>query len=124
MDFQKHAIGCISGAIIGDACGSSVKFKEKSLNSIELDRCMDLRGGGHLKLNPGQCSDEGEMIMCLMQTLAEMGEGDDTFDQSIVVKWYKRWFDSDPLDIESAIANTIGKLSDVADPRQAIELAK
>ena len=36
---------------------------------------MELRGGGHLHLNPGQCSDEGEMIMCLMQALAEIDEG-------------------------------------------------
>ena len=35
---------------------------------------MELRGGGHLQLNPGQCSDEGEMIMSLMQALTEIGE--------------------------------------------------
>lgn len=43
------------------------------LNEDEMDFCMDMPGGGaELKLNKGQCSDDGELTMCLLHAIAEM----------------------------------------------------
>ena len=71
MTFDEHAMGCLIGAMVGDSCGSLHQFGEKTLTEIELDFCLTMPGGGNYKINPGQVTDDGELMLCLMHGLTD-----------------------------------------------------
>ena len=122
MDFKAHARSCIAGALVGDACGSYCKFHQKELTEVETDFCMTMPGGGHFRQNVGQCSDEGELTMTLLQALVVMSKNgastDGKLDLNVIKQFYKDWFDSKPFDIEETVAATIGRLDSLAAPKE------
>ena len=108
--FDLHAKGCIAGALIGDSCGSYHEFATNVLTEVEMNFCMTMPGGGPHGINPGQCTDDGELTMCLLQALVDMGNSDASkFDVEVIGEWYKQWANSNPFDMEEVINNTICK---------------
>ena len=88
-----------------------------------MDNCMSLPGGGYFNLNPGQITDCGELVMCLMKALTEMEE--DQLEISIILDSFKTWAQSMPFDMEDTIKATIGRFQDPASTFQTvIEAAK
>ena len=75
-----------------------------------MDICMSMPGGGPHKLNPGQCTDDGELIMCLMQAIVESPDSN-KLDLDIVARWYKKWHNSRPFDLEETLYDTIKALN-------------
>lgn len=107
---EPHAIGGIAGALVGDSIGSFHQFADKQLSDVEMDFCMSMPGGGPLNCNPGQVTDDGEMILCLMHALSEMEVN--TIDVDKIVGWYRQWMASAPFDLEDTIESTFGKLAE------------
>ena len=121
---EPHALGCLAGALIGDACGAYHQFAEQELSVPELDLAMRLQGGGPYQLNPGQCTDDGELVLCLMQALGESDvTSPPTLDLEKIVAWYKMWVNSEPFDMEDTIGGTLGLLMDDEGTLQSVKEA-
>lgn len=70
---------------------------------------MQMPGGGPWNLNPGQCTDDSELALCLMKGLAETSKVN-TLDMESIAHWYKMWMHSPPFDIGTTTIRTIGLL--------------
>jgi ADP-ribosylglycohydrolase len=92
-EFKDRAMGCILGALIGDASGASLEFM-KTVTEEELDNAMLMNGGGPLNIGPGQITDDSELAMCLLLGLAE-AKG--KFNPDLICKYYGMWMNSPPF---------------------------
>ncbi len=90
MTSRKAAKGAIIGALIGDAAGAPLEFNSK----VSIENAMQLCGGGKLKTAPGQITDDGEMLLCLMHALSESNFS----IENIAMKYYE-WICTLPFDI-------------------------
>ena len=106
-------MACLIGAFVGDSCGSLNKFAEKPLTEVELDFCFTMPGGGECAMNPGQVTDDGELMLCLMHALTSTSDPN-LFDLDEIVHYYKKWTESKPLYYEELVGHTIMKLKDGA----------
>ena len=101
FDLEKNcALGCITGAFIGDSIGSFLEFL-KNPSQFEVAKAMKMEGGGPFSLNPGQVTDDSEIALCLAQGLIE-GKG--KLDLDHIAAYYGKWLNSSPFDL----GNTIG----------------
>lgn len=92
--------------MIGDSCGSFHQFADKELSDVEMDFCLSLPGGGPFQLNPGQVTDDGELIMCQLQAFNETG-AENKIDIDNIAEWYKQWAASTPFDKDETINETL-----------------
>jgi ADP-ribosyl-[dinitrogen reductase] hydrolase len=59
-------MGCIIGAFIGDACGTTIEFSDPlKINQKDLENCLNMNGGGPFNVGPGQLTDDSEMALQL-----------------------------------------------------------
>src|SRR3989304_3997576 len=76
---KNKILGCFYGLCIGDAIGTRYEFTNKNeaitmiKNDMENNK-LPLLGGGPFKTLPGQISDDSEMMLCLLRSLAEKGK--------------------------------------------------
>ena len=63
---EDKALGCILGALLGDASGTYLEFSNKIIDEKSVSLAMSLPGGGPHKTAPGQISDDGELALSLM----------------------------------------------------------
>ena len=88
------ALGSLLGAFVGDAAGATLEFMEL-ITPADLQRAMEMRGGGIWQTAPGQITDDGEMALCLAHGLAQSPR----FDLEGIARQYVRWVESHPFDI-------------------------
>ena len=91
-----RALGCVIGALIGDAAGGTFEFMGRPPTLKEAQAALDLPGGGVFDLAPGQFTDDGEMTMALLGALAK-GKG--AYRQELAALAYCEWEQSNPFDI-------------------------
>ena len=70
-------------------------------------------GGGEYSTNPGQVTDDGELMLCLMHALTSTLKPN-LFDLDEIVNYYKKWAESAPSYCEELVDHTIMKLKDGA----------
>lgn len=80
----ERAKGALLGLAVGDALGTTLEFKAKD----SYTPLTDMVGGGPFMLEAGQWTDDTSMMLCLADSLIEMG-GMDLRDQT---ERYIRWF--------------------------------
>ena len=90
----KYAKGAIYGAMIGDAIGAHLEFFPGKATKKDIDNALNMIGGGAHKIAPGQITDDGELTLCLMNSIIE-SQG---YDDITVAKSYLKWFKSEPFD--------------------------
>lgn len=95
--FSSAQRGALFGAWAGDTIGSYLEFS-RSPRAEQVDRALQLPGGGPHGLQPGQLTDDGELIVCLANSLHK---GQDA------LSLYRRWADSNPVDIGHATASAL-----------------
>lgn len=66
------AEGALLGALIGDAAGAALEFKER-VTEQQLQAALGMNGGGPFRTAPGQVTDDGELAMALAWGLVEGG---------------------------------------------------
>jgi ADP-ribosylglycohydrolase len=93
--------GCLLGALVGDAAGATLEFLGRQPDAAEVDRALEMVGGGPLRVAPGQVTDDGELTLCLARALA----GTTMFSIEKVALEYLAWLRSDPFDIGNATRN-------------------
>lgn len=61
--FEDRAYGCILGAFVGDALGTTLEFATGIVSDADAMEAMGMVGGGPFKLAPGQVTDDSELAM-------------------------------------------------------------
>lgn len=92
---RNAAEGAMLGALIADAAGATLEFKE-IVSPPLLETALAMRGGGVWKTAPGQVTDDGELSLSLATALVE---GKSEFDADQVAYQYSKWVESRPFDI-------------------------
>jgi ADP-ribosyl-[dinitrogen reductase] hydrolase len=77
--------GCLVGLAVGDALGTTVEFKPPG----SFPPVVDMVGGGHFSLQPGQWTDDTSMALCLAESLLECGGFDPRDQLQRYVRWYR-----------------------------------
>ena len=75
-----------------------------------LDECMTMPGGGVHQVAAGQITDDGELMMCLLQGYANSNQEDvepRKFDVNAVANMYGMWYNSDPFDMGRTTENAL-----------------
>jgi ADP-ribosylglycohydrolase len=101
---QSAAYGAVIGALVGDAAGGVLEFLGRRPTRNDVDRALNMPGGGVFGLAPGQITDDGELTLCLLRALAER---DGMYDPSLVAEYYIDWAHSAPFDMGMATANAL-----------------
>lgn len=101
---QDAAWGCLLGALAGDAAGATLEFLGHQPTIEEVNRAMQMPGGGVLGVAPGQITDDGELTLCLAKALAERQE----FEIESIARNYGQWVDSNPFDIGDTTSASLG----------------
>lgn len=100
--------GCLYGVAVGDALGTRYEFLESVAVKDQLKFDMDgeflpLLGGGPFNTSPGQVSDDTEMMLSLLRSLAQL----QFYDGEDVAHKYIEWFNTKPIDIGKTIRQAI-----------------
>lgn len=106
-DIRDAAMGCLLGALVGDAAGATLEFLGRKPTIEDANRAMQIPGGGVWNVAPGQITDDGELTLCLAQALAESQK----FEIESIAQNYARWIDSNPFDIGTTTSASLGAYS-------------
>ena len=80
---RDHALGAFVGLAVGDAVGTTLKFKRR-----DSEHVTDMTGRGPFKLKPGEWTDHTSMALCLAETyLSENRMHTDVLRKNLL-KWY------------------------------------
>jgi ADP-ribosyl-[dinitrogen reductase] hydrolase len=102
--FERLMYGSVFGALIGDAAGGVLEFMGRKPTKDEVQIAMDMPGGGVFNLAPGQFTDDGEMTVVLLNSLAS---SDGSYLLNQVAKAYCGWARSKPFDIGMATSSAL-----------------
>lgn len=104
IDQNDAALGALLGACVGDAAGAVLEFVEPAPTKTQVQWALTMPGGGVWGVAPGQITDDGELMLCLAQALAESS----TFDLERIARTYAAWIDSPPFDIGTTTSRALG----------------
>ena len=100
---RRRAMGCMMGLLCGDALGSPLEFKgPKTLADYYPNGVDTMVPGWDSTRNRkvGQITDDGEMALCLLHSLAAKG----AYDADNVLRRYRNWLKSQPIDVGNTIS--------------------
>ena len=92
---KDRALGAYLGLACGDALGATVEFMTKSEIAREYGIHRHIKGGGWLRLAPGQVTDDTEMSVWLGRAIIK-SEG---WDLKLVANCYAEWLRGVPADV-------------------------
>ena len=102
-ELVSRAQACLLGAAVGDALGATVEFLTPSEIRARHGVHRRIRGGGWLRLRPGQVTDDTEMSLCLARALVRVGD----WDPRAAAEEFAHWLRSGPVDVGSTCARGI-----------------
>ena len=107
--------GALYGFAIGDAMGATTEFADE----YDISRCYGkvdhIIGGGWLKLEPGQVTDDTEMTLCVAQAYIDSEGGTDQF-LTYCTQNFVDWLDSEPRDVGNTCRTAIMENRDTNNP--------
>ncbi len=98
------ALGCLLGALVGDAAGATLEFIHRKPLPKEVKEAMKMPGGGVIGVAPGQITDDGELTLCLAGALSSCK----TFEVEKIARKYAEWIESKPFDIGMTTRGSLG----------------
>ncbi len=98
------AQGCLLGAFVGDAAGARLEFLGRKPTEVELADAQAMKGGGVLRVAPGQVTDDGELTLALARALVDSPQ----FPREEVATSYRAWMNSRPFDVGQATSAALG----------------
>lgn len=101
----QKATGAYLGLAIGDALGASVEFMTPREIQTTYGVHDRIRGGGWLKLKPGQVTDDTTMSLALGQAILSHR----ALDAKIAAESFHLWMKSKPVDIGSTVRHGISR---------------
>eukprot|EP00933_Yihiella_yeosuensis_P083004 TRINITY_DN97071_c0_g1_i1.p1 TRINITY_DN97071_c0_g1~~TRINITY_DN97071_c0_g1_i1.p1 ORF type:complete len:527 (-),score=117.38 TRINITY_DN97071_c0_g1_i1:393-1913(-) len=102
---QSHALAAVLGAAIGDSLAAPLGGRAPlEVSTDEVDKAMEMCGGGIWGVAPGQCTGHSELMLCLAESLAEASTYDfQLFEEDLAVR-YGKWGRSQPFRSERSCA--------------------
>ncbi len=95
--------GALLGIAVGEALGAPADYLTADQIVERYGIITDMVGGGCHGLEPGETTDATAMMLCLAESLADVGG----FDAEDVMDRYLAWFDSVPLDMSLAVRTSL-----------------
>lgn len=94
-EIHHRALGAYLGLAIGDALGATVEFMMPREIRAQYGVHCQLRGGGWLRLEPGQVTDDTQMSLALGAAIT----GSDTWEAKRAADAFAAWLKSRPVDV-------------------------
>lgn len=88
LNISDRIRGGLMGALVGDALGVPVEFRNRS--QLALDPVRGMRGFGTWNQPPGTWSDDGAMMMCTVEALARGGGASEV--AAVFVRWMEEGY--------------------------------
>ncbi len=95
LTVEDRALAAYLGFAIGDALGATVEFMTKREIAAEYGVHREIKGGGWLRLKPGQVTDDTQMALALGSSLVRCGG----LDLRDVCEEFAAWLKSGPIDV-------------------------
>jgi ADP-ribosyl-[dinitrogen reductase] hydrolase len=95
VGLEDRALAAFLGFAVGDALGATVEFMTKREIAAQYGVHDEIKGGGWLRLGPGQVTDDTEMALALARSLARCGK----LDVRDVCEEFAAWLRTGPTDI-------------------------
>lgn len=95
--------GTLLGTAVGEALGAPANFLTVDQIAAKYGLITEMMGGGCLGVKPGETTDATEMMLCLAESLADVGG----YDAEDVMDRYLAWFESVPLDMSLAVRTAL-----------------
>ena len=118
-DLQEQFRAVLLGLAIGDALGAPLEFMHAREISERFGTVRDMIGGGWLNLEPGEGTDDTQMMLCLAESLAQRGK----FDADDVVAKFMIWYDTHPKDMGNTTQVALTLIKNEANWRSAARKA-
>lgn len=99
-----RAEGAFLGLAVGDALGATVEFMTPREIRAEYGWLHDIKGGGWLRLKPGEVTDDTEMALALGRSLIACGGN---LDPVHVAQEFSNWMREKPKDIGHTVRRGI-----------------
>ena len=74
-----------------------LEFFSEKITRKDVNNALKFEGGGALRVEPGQITDDSEMALCLMRGILNSNDGE--LNQDKLGIEYLRWYRSNPFDI-------------------------
>lgn len=109
-EIANKVAGAIFGFAIGDAMGATTEFMTKDQIECIHGRVDNIIGGGWLSLDPGQVTDDTEMMLCVAEGYrASVASGTDFVEE--VSRRFVDWYNRGPIDCGNACASGIKRIA-------------
>ncbi len=103
MSVVDRATAAYLGLAIGDALGATVEFMLPREIAAQYGVHDTLRGGGWLRLKPGQVTDDTTMSLVLGNSIIEQGK----VDAYAVAQAFDSWMRAKPVDIGNTVRRNL-----------------
>ncbi len=100
---EDRAIAAYLGLAIGDALGATVEFMTPGEIRQQHGLHRDIRGGGWLRLKPGQVTDDTTMSLALGQSILDAGG----VDAMAAARAFDAWMRAKPVDIGNTVRRNL-----------------
>jgi ADP-ribosyl-[dinitrogen reductase] hydrolase len=109
-----RALGSLVGLVCADALGSTVEFMSPSQIKARYGEQghTEMRGGGSIGWELGEYTDDGQMMLCLLESLLATNTSSKVtgLDVADLAKRFVAWYNSNPKDIGITTAQSIRRL--------------
>ena len=112
MNTADRAVAAYLGLAIGDALGATVEFMTPREIAAQYGIHDTLRGGGWLRLKPGQVTDDTTMSLALGDSILAQGRVD-AFAAALA---FDGWMRAKPVDIGNTVRRNLLQFRKTGDP--------
>lgn len=95
LTVENRAMAAFLGFAVGDALGATVEFMTRGEIAIRHGVHREIKGGGWLRLKPGQVTDDTQMSLALGRSIIRRGE----FNAQDACDEFVAWLKSGPTDV-------------------------
>lgn len=95
--------GALLGLAVGEAMGAPAEFLTADQIVKKYGFITEMIGGGIYDVAPGETIDATEMMLCLAESLADVGG----FDPEDIIERYRLWFESQPRHVSLTVRATL-----------------
>jgi len=103
VDLRARAVGAYLGLAVGDALGATVEFMTPAEIRVQYGWHDRIRGGGWLRLRPGQVTDDTTMALALGASILASGG----VDAAAAARAFSDWMAAKPVDIGNTVRRGI-----------------
>jgi len=103
-DVRARAQASLLGLAVGDALGATVEFMTAGEIQAKYGVHRKLIGGGWLRLDPGQVTDDTQMSMCIARSIVEVG-----YSPEDIARRFVTWYQSKPPDVGNTCRRGIAR---------------